>query len=557
MTTDPLLQIDLFSLGQKHFRAFLAECAGYGIQADPDLELRPGSGLLCYYSLQDRHIYLSVPDLSQPTGKLQALFLRSLLGCESNAELLRFLQLFIPHVIAHELAHHYRHRYGLFGHSLWQEEQVANKLAVAMVKHRLAPEDKAYAKDFLRRAIEALSAKMEAKNIAIDSYYSVLHALNVSGQVGLDDFENLELIQSVLGTSAEQLLEGSGQLSTELVERLEQRDELIEQIDQQYAADQLKYIYYHVGWLYLDLTSRETEYVDEFARLYLNMPVDLLPPVQVNDQPGDRAVLACFRAYQDTRDRSPVAGHYFYKRYRSLLLARLNTAELQVLAHSERLKREASLVLENWREGQTDTLDYLSQLAPPQLRQLFPHLIKTQPDSSANLPADLPTETDRRLWQQVVQPTNDRTAANTLYRLEMLDKSDIYRSLPAELMLELAQRFCQVNYAPGEAIIWQGERNDDVYFLLEGQLEVLISQDGQMVKVGIIKPGELFGEIAFFTEDPRYATVRAVEPARCFVLTDVDLQIYAYKHPIILMQMAGAMAKRLADLYQTSRNETV
>ena len=67
----------------------------------------------------------------------------------------------------------------------------------------------------------------------------------------------------------------------------------------------------------------------------------------------------------------------------------------------------------------------------------------------------------------------------------------------------------------------------------------------------------MFGEVAFFTEDPRYATVRAVEPSRCFVLTDTDLQLFAFKHPAILMQMAGVLAKRLADMYQTSRKETV
>lgn len=554
---DAQLNLDLFALGQTHFHNFLAEFAAYGLQADPGIELRRGTGLLCYYSLEDRHIYLSVPDFSQPTGKLQALFLRSLLGCESNEELLRFFHLMIPHVIAHELAHHYRHRYGLFGQSLWQEEQIANKLAVAVVKHRLAPEEKTYARDFLRRAIESLSAKMEAKNIAVDSYYSVLHALNVSGQVGLADFENLEMIQSALGVSAEQMLESSGQLAPELLERIDQRDELIEQIDTQYAADQLKYIYYHVGWLYLDLTSRETEYVDEFARLYLNMPVDLLPPVAVDEQPDDRAVRACFRAYQDTASQSPALSRYFYKRYRSLLLTRLKSAQLPLVAQAERLKREAALILETWQEGETDTLDYLAQLAPSDLRPLFPHLIKTQPQDSLNLPADLSTETDRRLWQYVVQGAADSAAANTLYRLQMLDQSDIYRSLPAELLLELAQLFCQVYYAPGEAIIWQGERNDDVYFLLEGRLEVIITPQGQPIKVGEIKPGEIFGEIAFFTEDPRYATVRAVEPSRCFVLTDVELQLLAYQHPIILMQMAGALAKRLADLYKTSRNETV
>lgn len=160
--------IDLFALGRTYFDRFLQEFATYGLEADPGIELRQGSGVLCYYSLEDRHIYLSVPDFSQPVGKLQALILRSLLGCDNDEALFRFLGLFLPHIIAHELAHHYRHRYGMFGDSAWQEEQIANKLSVAVVKHRLSPEEKAFAKSFLRQAIETLAAKMEAKNIAID-----------------------------------------------------------------------------------------------------------------------------------------------------------------------------------------------------------------------------------------------------------------------------------------------------------------------------------------------------------------------------------------------------
>src|SRR6185503_604135 len=114
------------------------------------------------------------------------------------------------------------------------------------------------------------------------------------------------------------------------------------------------------------------------------------------------------------------------KRYRSLLLAKLTSAELAVTAQTERLKRDASLILENWSEGQTDTLDYLSQLAPPALRPLFPHLIAGQLDSLPEMPDNLATETDRRLWQHVTQQTEDKAAAQTLYRLGLLDQTDIY-----------------------------------------------------------------------------------------------------------------------------------
>lgn len=552
---------DLFQLGQEAFEKFLAEFATYGLEADPGIELRRGSGLLCYYSLTDRHIYLSVPDLSGPTGKLQALFFRSLLGCQSTDELLYFFRLFIPHIIAHELTHHFRQRYGLFGDSLWLEEQVANKLAVAVVKHRLSPPEKAAARDFLRRAIDTVSQQMAEKNIATDSYYSVLNAMNVSGQIDVAQFETLEMLQTSLGVSAEEFLEGSGQLSAEMEDRLEQRDKLIGQINEQYAADQIKYIYYHLGWLYLDLTSRETEYVDEFARNYLNLGVALLPligPPQAEDDATDIALQACYRAYQTCTGQNPVAARYFYKRYRSLLLARLQRVEFSVTAQAEHLKREARLLLESWNDGQTDTLDYLAQLAPATLRPFFPHLIADNLPSGLRLPADLPSPTDRRLWQHATQSTPDDAAANTLHRLSLLDQTDIYRPLPAELMLKLADKFNLVHFAPQETVIWQGERNDDVFFLIDGRFEVWVAPAGDSPQVvGHIAPGEMFGEIAFFTEDARYATVRATQPSRCFVLTDADLQLIAYEHPAILMRMAAALAQRLANIYGASHHETV
>ncbi|MCB0196394.1 MAG: cyclic nucleotide-binding domain-containing protein [Anaerolineae bacterium] len=550
--------VDLFALGQQHFTHFLAEFAAYGIEADPGIELRQGAGVLCYYSLEDRHIYLSVPDFNQPLGKFQALFLRSLLGCDSDEALFRFLGLFIPHIIAHELAHHYRHRYGMFSDKPWQEEQIANKLSVAVVKHRLTPEEKVFAKEFLRRAIETLATKMEEKSIAVDSYYSVLHALNVSGQVGTADFENIELLQKAFGVQSEAFLKGSGHLSREEQQRLEQRQDVIESINQEYTSDQIKYIYYHVGWLYLDLTSRETEYVDEFARDYLNFQFELLPPIapQTNT-PDDNAIQACFLAYLRSQPISATAGRYFYKRYRSLLLARLQSVELTMTAHSDRLKREARLILENWSGEETDTLDYISQLAPPALRPLFPHRIAEALDPHLSPSKHLPTETDRRLWAHVVDQVDDEGAANTLHRLSLLDRTDIYRGLPIHVLLKLIAHFSLVRFAPGEPVIWQNERNDDVYILIEGKLEVLVDHQGQPTPVGTINANEIFGEIAFFTEDPRYATVRAVEPSKCYVLTDVDLQLLAYEHPTILMQMAGVLAKRLAAVYNTSRNETV
>ncbi|MCB9106940.1 MAG: hypothetical protein H6633_22245 [Anaerolineales bacterium] len=50
----------------------------------------------------------------------------------------------------------------------------------------------------------------------------------------------------------------------------------------------------------------------------------------------------------------------------------MQSVELTMAAHNDRLKREVKLILENWSSDATDTLDYIAQLAPAKLRHLFP-----------------------------------------------------------------------------------------------------------------------------------------------------------------------------------------
>jgi CRP-like cAMP-binding protein len=107
-----------------------------------------------------------------------------------------------------------------------------------------------------------------------------------------------------------------------------------------------------------------------------------------------------------------------------------------------------------------------------------------------------------------------------------------------------------VRLAAGETIMWEGDINDDVFFLLQGRLEVLVLQNNANKRVGTIYPGEVFGEMAFFSRDTRNATVRASMPSECFVIKDSALLSLVFKHPSILMQMAGALARRLARLNQ-------
>jgi CRP/FNR family cyclic AMP-dependent transcriptional regulator len=540
-------QVDLFQLSQDCFRAFVQEFATYGIHTDPALELRQGTGLLSCYDRDDGHIYVSIPDLQSPEAKLHLLLLRSALSCRSNDELLDLFRLLLPYAIAHELAHHYRHHYGLFSDDLWHEEQVANQLATAVVKHRLAPRDRQRAASLIKRAMDGLAEKLGLQDVAADSYHSIWQALGIGGQIEDTQLRYLELTKQFFGTDTVEMLRSSGGLSDKIRWHLGRRERIIDEINEQYTSDYLRYIYYQLGWIYLDLVSPERQYVEGFARQHLHLagPMTAVAPAGGEEAPPtERAVLSCFRAYQDALPHSPAGSRYFYKRYRSLLLALL-----RAMAPVQQFRKEATYIYQTWdgKEGKADMLAFVSHLAPPDLQALFPHQIADHPElHRISPPSHLPTDADRQLWRHICLAEPEAGAGQLLTRLAILEQIPIFGLLPAEVMLELIYNLCRIKLAAGETIIWEHEQNRDVYIVLEGRLGAFHNGNGHEKALDAIRPGEVFGEMAFFTKEPRSATVRALERSECLVLKETDLHILAFKYPVMFVQITRILSKRLA-----------
>ncbi len=63
--------------------------------------------------------------------------------------------------------------------------------------------------------------------------------------------------------------------------------------------------------------------------------------------------------------------------------------------------------------------------------------------------------------------------------------------------------------AAGDTVIRQGEHGDDVFFVVDGSFEVLISHLGQTPDyIRAIQAGDAFGELSVLYDVPRTATVR-------------------------------------------------
>jgi CRP-like cAMP-binding protein len=64
-------------------------------------------------------------------------------------------------------------------------------------------------------------------------------------------------------------------------------------------------------------------------------------------------------------------------------------------------------------------------------------------------------------------------------------------------------------FQDGEIIFTEGSHGDWIYVIEEGAAEISRVIDGQKMVIEILKPGDLFGEMAYIAKMPRTATATA------------------------------------------------
>jgi CRP-like cAMP-binding protein len=100
----------------------------------------------------------------------------------------------------------------------------------------------------------------------------------------------------------------------------------------------------------------------------------------------------------------------------------------------------------------------------------------------------------------------------------------------------------------GEVLIKRGETERAVYFVTEGELEVVtLYEDGQSLgPLYRVKAGSVVGEQSFFDELPRSAKVWALRPSRLRRLGFEEFQAYSRAHPDRALELLFALGKVLS-----------
>lgn len=93
----------------------------------------------------------------------------------------------------------------------------------------------------------------------------------------------------------------------------------------------------------------------------------------------------------------------------------------------------------------------------------------------------------------------------------------------------------------GQVLIEQNAVDRTLYLIESGSLTVHYEDDKGRVRLALVGPGSAVGEGAFFTRQPRNATVQAAGPCKIWSLTPIRFTELTNRQPGVALEIAMAL----------------
>ncbi len=112
-----------------------------------------------------------------------------------------------------------------------------------------------------------------------------------------------------------------------------------------------------------------------------------------------------------------------------------------------------------------------------------------------------------------------------------------------------------MNFETDETIIQQGEIGEDMFILLQGNVEVIIISEfvGHEVRIAQLQTGDIFGEMSMIEDKPRSATVRAIKKCTVFRIHKDRFAEFITKDSSVAVKMLEILSNRLVDVKHKTR----
>ncbi len=122
----------------------------------------------------------------------------------------------------------------------------------------------------------------------------------------------------------------------------------------------------------------------------------------------------------------------------------------------------------------------------------------------------------------------------------------IFGDFNQEMLDRVLPRFEWIELSGGQVLFRQGERDESLYFVISGRLRaVQSSEEGERTVLGEIAKGETVGELAFFTGEPRIATIVAVRETLLARVSSEVFRELLLAYPLVSLNLTRLVIDRM------------
>lgn len=159
------------------------------------------------------------------------------------------------------------------------------------------------------------------------------------------------------------------------------------------------------------------------------------------------------------------------------------------------------------------------------------------------MPATLTRPSEERLGTR--QSKKER--ALTVRELRSLH-SAFFDELATEDLAVLGSAMIQRRYPAGQIVLLEGAASSVLYVVQAGRLKLFkTSPRGREHVLRLLRPGDVFNEVAVFDEGPNPASAQAIEECTLYLLRRRDLMRFVAERPGIALAITRTFARRLRE----------
>lgn len=120
----------------------------------------------------------------------------------------------------------------------------------------------------------------------------------------------------------------------------------------------------------------------------------------------------------------------------------------------------------------------------------------------------------------------------------------LFRDIDTDALRQIRSKLRRIEFAPGDHLCRQGEPGDSLFLVESGLLEVWLETGGRKSLLKRMRHGEVVGEMALLTGEPRSAHVVAAVSSTALELDAKTFAAIVADHPQVLRNIALILIKR-------------